>query len=436
MTQPTAGIPEDAVLDTGAAFTIRRLVARHETLALVDQGVVSLKNFLASIIIARACTREQFGLYVLGLTIVALLVDLQASLISTPYTVYGPRLDGHDHARYTGSTFIHQMVLALIAVVALLAASGVMAFTRARDTGVATVLVVLAVILAAPLMQDYLRRLSFAVLELKSAVIADIAVAVVQIGLLSTIAVRAPIKPTTAYVVLALASLAGILSWRVASRVRFHLSSAHAGTDLRLALRTGKWILISGVLWTLGMNLYPWLLASFHGTAATATWAACFAAAAFAGPVITGIGNVVGPRLSLALATGGTAALRRATLSSTYLLGGAMLPFVIGAALFGSRVVALAYGDKYAGSGAVVLLLMANSFFTAVGLPYSRGLFAIERADLDVLSNLIALVVMVTAGIWLVRAFGVTGAALGLAVGGFGACAARVFLFVRFVRKA
>jgi O-antigen/teichoic acid export membrane protein len=111
-----------------------------------------------------------------------------------------------------------------------------------------------------------------------------------------------------------------------------------------------------------------------------------------------------------------------------------MLPFIVGAALFGSRVVALAYGDKYAGSGAVVLLLIGNSFFTAVGLPYSRALFAIERADLDVLSNLIALAVTVSAGIWLVKSFGVTGAALGLAIGGLGACAARVLLFVRFVR--
>ena len=434
MTQPTAASPERAVLNTGAALAIRRLAARHETLALVDQGVVSLKNFLASIIIARACTREQFGLYVLGLTIVALLIDLQASLISTPYTVYGPRLEGHDHARYTGSTFIHQMVLALIAIVALLSASGVLALTRARATGVVTVLMVLAVILAAPLMQDYLRRLSFAVLELKSAVIADIAVACVQVGMLATIATRARITPTTAYGVLALASLVGVLSWRAASRVRFHFSSAHAAADLRLALRSGKWILTSGVLWTLGMNLYPWLLASFHGTAATATWAACFAAAAFAGPVITGIGNVVGPRLSVALATGGTTALRRATLSSTYLIGGAMLPFVIGAALFGSRVVALAYGDKYAGSGAVVLLLIANSFFVDVGLPYSRGLFALERADLDVLANVIALAVTVSAGIWLVSSFGVTGAALGLAVGGLAACVVRVLLFTRFVR--
>ena len=111
-----------------------------------------------------------------------------------------------------------------------------------------------------------------------------------------------------------------------------------------------------------------------------------------------------------------------------------MLPFVIGAALFGSRVVALAYGDKYAGSGAVVLLLIANSFFVAVGLPYSRGLFALERADLDVLANVVALAVTVSAGIWLVSSFGVTGAALGLAVGGLAACVVRVLLFTRFVR--
>ncbi|MGH9955504.1 MAG: hypothetical protein ACREBC_00045 [Pyrinomonadaceae bacterium] len=60
--------------------------------ALLDQGVVSSVNFATGVIIGRVCTKEQFGLYTLGYTVLGFAMTSQACLISTPYTIYSPGL--------------------------------------------------------------------------------------------------------------------------------------------------------------------------------------------------------------------------------------------------------------------------------------------------------------------------------------------------------
>src|ERR1035437_4034789 len=78
--------------------------ARQGVLSLVDQGVVSATNFLTGVIIGRACSKEELGLYMLGFSLILLVTGLQTTLICTPYMVYAPRLKGSAHALYTGST--------------------------------------------------------------------------------------------------------------------------------------------------------------------------------------------------------------------------------------------------------------------------------------------------------------------------------------------
>ena len=83
-------------------------------ISLADQAVASATNFATGIIIARACSKEELGLYMLGFSLIFLMTDFQTSLITTPYMVYAPRLKGRAHALYTGSTLIHQLAFCLI----------------------------------------------------------------------------------------------------------------------------------------------------------------------------------------------------------------------------------------------------------------------------------------------------------------------------------
>ncbi len=72
-------------------------------LALADQGIVSVTSFVTSMILARSCSKEEFGVYALGLTIIGLVTECQNVLIWSPYTIYSPRLRDSEFASYKGS---------------------------------------------------------------------------------------------------------------------------------------------------------------------------------------------------------------------------------------------------------------------------------------------------------------------------------------------
>src|SRR5438093_12540376 len=96
--------------------------AHDAAVAISDQVVVSGTSFIASLIIARACTKEEFGVYSLGLTLITILLGVQQALISSPYTMLRSRHTAGDERSYTGSTLVHYGMLDVAAV--LVIASG------------------------------------------------------------------------------------------------------------------------------------------------------------------------------------------------------------------------------------------------------------------------------------------------------------------------
>ena len=159
-------------------------------ISLADQAVASATNFATGIIIARACSKEELGLYMLGFSLILLMTDFQTSLITTPYMVYSPRLKGHAHALYTGSTLIHQLAFCLITMFGV--ACGAVAVTHGiGPRGLGPVLWALCVVIALIMLREHARRVSFARLRLMTAFLFDTSIAIGQIGgLLALRAVR------------------------------------------------------------------------------------------------------------------------------------------------------------------------------------------------------------------------------------------------------
>ncbi len=99
--------------------------------------------------------------------------------------------------------------------------------------------------------------------------------------------------------------------------------------------------------------------------------------------------------------------------------------------IWGGRFLALLYGRQYAGNGLIVAILALNLLVTASAFSFSRALFAVDRAHVDFLVNFTALFIMVTLGLWLVRAYGPLGAAIGLLGASFVTSAVRAGAFLR-----
>ena len=79
----------------------------------------------------------------------------------------------------------------------------------------------------------------------------------------------------------------------------------------------------------------------------------------------------------------------------------------------------------------MVAILAVNFLVSAAAFSFSRALFAIERADLDFITNFAALFIMVALGFWLVKAYGPVGAAIGLLAANFFTSVIRAGVFLR-----
>jgi O-antigen/teichoic acid export membrane protein len=382
-------------------------------LSLADQAVASITNFLTGIVIARSSSKEQFGLYMLGFSIVLLLTDLQTSVIAMPFTVFAPRLKGDAHALYAGSTLIHQILFSLLGMLAL-AFGAFLAEFGVGPRGLEPVLWALGATVGLIMLREFVRRICFASLKLKSVLLFDTFICAFQTGILLLLGRLGILSASRAYWVIGPVCGIAALCWLRLQKGSFRLRLDESITDLKRNWAFGRWVFASGLVYTISANLYSWLLAFFHGTASAAVFAACMGVVSASNPALLGLQNFVSPKTAHEFANNGLRGLRKFVLklSGMLALPAGLLTAVL--IIWGDHFVALLYGSRYSGNGMVVAVLALNLFVSAVGFSFSRALLAMERANVDFALNFVALFTMLTLGLWLVKTQGALGAAIGL----------------------
>ena len=351
----------------------------------------------------------------LGFSLVLLAIDMQAHLISTPYMIGVPRFKGTRQALFTGSSFIHQLALSAITS-ASLAIGAFVLLLGVGPQGLARVMCALVVAISFIMLREFARRVCFAWLRMEAALLVDSFVAVGQIGGILILAHLDALSASNAYWVIGAVCGLVAFSWLIWIRKRLEWRIGQALADFKNNWSLAKWIFASGSLWTLSVNLYPWILTAFHGTASSGVWAACIGIVAIVNPVLLGLSNILGPMISYSFVEGGHVKLRQFTLRASVVFSALLFPFCLILLVYGESLMTFIYGYKYAGNGLVVSVLALSLVISVPRFTCSRALFAMGRADLDFKASFVALLVLVTLGIWLVRTWGLVGAACGLLI--------------------
>jgi O-antigen/teichoic acid export membrane protein len=404
-------------------------------LALCDQGVVSLTNFGTGLIIGRVCGKSELGVYMLAWTLVTLATEISAALIITPYTVFGPQLTGDHRKRYLGSMLVHQSLLSVLFASAIAIAAALGSSRGILSHSVSTILWTTAAVIVFVGLREFVRRVSFAELRIGSALCVDLCACLSQIGGMLVLLHSGALTASGTYIVIGISSATTAVGWIALRRKLFRLSTRLWLGDLTRNWSLAKWVLGSGLLWTLSMYLYPWVLAAFHGTSVTGIWAASCGTVALGNPVLLGLGNYIGPTISNLYAASGIGAMRRYVHRSGLLFVGLLLPLVLALLGFGDRIVTAIYGSAYSGNSVVIALLAVNLLLSAWTFPYSRGLFTLECAKTDMMANLAAFILLFTVGIGAVKTHAALGAALSLVLSNSVTAIIRMGAFVREVRR-
>lgn len=389
-------------------------LAQTGMMSLASQGINSANNFITGIFLGRLCTKEEYGLYALGFSLMLLINDFQSTLISTPYMIYSPRLQRDEKRQYAGSTFVHQLSLSSIVSFIILCGLGAV-YSGMVSQDFTRVLKVLAIVITFIMLKDFFRQMSFAALNVKAALMLDSAAALIQIGSMSLLAYFGALSADRTFMAIGLACGLTSLGWLSANRNMFVVNLKTVLSDLHQKWKLVKWLLASQLLWISAMGLYPWLIAAFLGVRANGIWAACQGLVMIGNLICVAAQNLMGPKLVHVLARGGVAEMRDAVFKSVLLMVFIMTILAIVFFVFGDSLVVLFYGSKYGGNGLIISLLALNLVVTSMTYPFSRGLFALERTDMDFFVNL-AIVITLVLGVWLVRTYGLAGAAFGLLV--------------------
>jgi O-antigen/teichoic acid export membrane protein len=398
----------------------------------IDQAIVSGTSFCLTVIVARKASKEELGIYVLGLSIVLFVTGLENSLITTPYMFYSPRPNGMIDTRYAGSTLIHTSGLSLAAVTFLAVAAAALSH-RVGIPGLGRVIWTLACVIVFFLLREYARRVCFAWRQPSAAIVMDLIAAALQIGGLLVLARMGLLSARAAFWVTGTALCLAGLWWLGSNRRKFGFKLSAVRSDFGLNWSFGKWIVAGGLVYTARSNLYPWFLASFRGTAATATFAACMAITFFANPFFIAFSNFVGPKAAHNFATEGVIGLRRVVYKATFLISAFMAVFAAGIIMVGAKLVVLIYGRRYAGSGAIISVLVLSLLALAASLGIDAALYAMKRPNVIFRANALGFCVTLFFGLWMAKYYGPLGAAYGLLGASLATSTSKYFSFAKLM---
>jgi O-antigen/teichoic acid export membrane protein len=397
---------------------------------VIDQAIVSGTSFCVSIMIGRRCSKEELGLYVLGMSIVLFVTGLQNSFITMPYIVYSPRADGKVDSQYAGSTLIHEAGLSILAIITMLIIARAGLY-RIGVPGLGRVVWVLASVVTFILLREYARRMCFAWLQAGNAIAMDLLAGIIQIGGLLFLSRHGLLSAISAYWVIGSACGLAAIWWLVSRRQNFDVRLSRVGTDLSHNWSFGKWMFAGGFVYMASSQLYPWFLAGLYGTNATGTYAACLGVVLFANPLLMGCSNYLGPKAAHSFARGGIARLRSVVYKATFVISALMVVFAAGILIVGGQLVVAIYGPQYAGNGPVISVLVLSILAGAVALGFDAGLYAMNRPTAIFQATLLGLGATVCFGFWMAKYYGPLGAAYGLLAASIITGASKCFSFWR-----
>lgn len=388
--------------------------AREGYLAAVDQGVISLANFLATLILARLVTPTELGVYGVGFTTLRLVRAVQEGFTIQPLNALGAALEARTFARYATATSLIQGALGLASAGAA-ALVGWVLFRQGNDTAGPAVFA-----LWSPFLfwqwQEYVRRLLYARGDVTGALLNSALANLIRLGLMVWWAFDGRLNGIAGLQAIALGSLVALLPGLWQTRPYWTREFMDLRQVWQQNWRFGRWVLGGALANWVSVEFYPILTAGMISFAAAGAYRALQNLVAPIHLLLRAVDNFLTPRAARSYATGGQPALNRAV-RLTYIFAGAPVLVILGAAvIWRFELLELLYGETYVsyGNGMVLMALFYGLWFAY--WPLQTAFKALQISRPIFIANLGAIAAMFSLGILAIYYWGVYGTIAGQAL--------------------
>jgi O-antigen/teichoic acid export membrane protein len=388
--------------------------AQEGYLAAVDQGVISLSNFLATILLARSASPTELGVYGVGFTALRLARSLQEGITIQPMNVIGAGMDEEEFRRYATGTSLLQIALAIICSM-FVAAGGWILTATGNDVAGPTVFALWFVFLWWQL-QEYIRRMMYTRGTVFNAVVNTILANIVRLALMVWWMQRGNLNGITSLDAIGWGSLAALVPGLWFTRRFWGRSWLSLRQTWQRNWDFGRWVLGGTLANWVAVEFYPVLTAGMISFAAAGAYRALQNLVAPIHLLLRAIDTFLTPRAARQFDQGGKIALVR-TLRLTYMISGIPILSVLGIAmLFPAQILHLLYGDTYVGYAGGVTLMAIFYILWFAYWPMQTALKAARFSRPIFNANLAAIVTMFTIGVWAIQRWGVFGTIAGQAL--------------------
>jgi O-antigen/teichoic acid export membrane protein len=394
--------------------------AQEGYLAAIDQGAISLANFLATVILARAVSPTELGAYSVGFTALRLARSVQEGLIVQPMNVIGAGMDNASFKRYATSTSLIQVLLAVVSSAGVAGLGWLLTITG-NDVAGPTVFALWFTFLGW-LMQEHIRRMLYTRGAVFSAVANTVLANIARLALMVYWIRGGRLSGIAGLDAIGWGSLVALLPGLWATRRYWSLESLDLRVTWRRNWEFGRWVMGGTIANWVSVEFYPVLTAGLVSFAAAGAYRALQNLVAPIHLLLRATDTFLTPRAARLFDQGGQQALNR-TLRLIYVVAGIpVLGFLGTAILFPVPLLHFLYGDTYIGyAGGMVLMAIFYALLYAYW-PVQTALKAARLSRPIFIANVLAAVCMFTIGIWAIYQWGVYGTIAGQALNALIVC--------------
>ena len=392
-------------------LTARRRVTglvRSGGIALIDQGTISLSNFLTSVIVARSLDLHGFGLFTLALTLLFAGNALQGALVTGPLNVLIAGRDQDGRRRFI--TTIGTIQLGLIVVLEGVALLGFVM----SDAELAPVALAVAVAILGWQTQEFGRRVLYVEERYADALANDFLSYGGQVAACAILAAGGGMTTVTALLGVGCTSFAAGVLALIAVRHRLGVTPSLA--DARLSLHHGVWLAAGEVAQFISARLPAFLVAAFVAVSASGILGAALLLLNPLNVVVFSLWSVVPMRLAKIRAEQGEEAAGRMFRHIQLVTTPPVVAFCVFAAVLGEILLDVLYGNQYSGYGWLVGILAVFSIVRFHSGLVIAGLWSRRMSRSIFTGHVVGAVVAIVAGVSLVATFGLAGAGLAMIV--------------------
>jgi O-antigen/teichoic acid export membrane protein len=387
------------------------VAAREGYFAAADQAVISISNFLATIILARNVDPTQLGIYGVGFVTLRLIRSLQEGFLIQPLNVFGAPMDDEHFKSYATSTSLLQILFALFTAL-VVAVVGTLLTTMGNDVAGPTLYGLWFAFLTWQ-MQEYLRRMLYTRGAVLNATINTVIANAARLALMAFWAAEGKLTGVAGLQAIAWGSLVALIPGIWFTRRWWTIHFENLWQTWQRNWNFGRWMLSSTVGSWVSIEFYPVLTAGLISFAAAGAYRALQNLVAPIHALLRATDTFLTPRAARSYRENDTRALAR-ILRHVYIITGIPTLAILGiAVLFPKQLLYLLYGDTYLpySNGMILMAIFYGLWFAYA--PLQAALKAARITRPVFIANIAAMVAMFSVGLLLIQTWEVYGTIAG-----------------------